>query len=385
MKAQILALAIASITMGSAYADEAFKPERLTVKSEVDPGAKVYVLDQGWAGASNVSVLTADNLKVQGAVTPGLQAQMGLNKKTGELLTSSSYLKRIVWGDAEIPVQVWDPKTLTLKKEILSSPKFAMTAASIANFQISDDGHYAFLQNATPAASVSVVDLTTDKAVLEVPTPGCWGIYTSTNSNKFSSLCADGKVSTFILSKDASSYQAYRSDKIFDADSDALFLEGQRDKDTLFFTSFNGNLYKLDNSGNCAVLKDKYSYVDDVDGKWAPGGYQVISYNKPNKLLFVTMHPDAVEGSHKDGATQIWVINTAKKKRVARFDVAEGSDPVNVAVSQTKKPDLFTLSSSGDDGAMVVKYSYDPKTNKAKQEAEQASLGWYDTVMLLDY
>ncbi len=361
-----------------ALADTQFVPDHVSVEKEIKPGPNVFVMDQSWSGTSMVTVFGSNDLKAKGNISTGLISQFGLSKDKSKLYTASVYPKRIVWGDIDAVVQKFDVKGLKLDKEIETSPKMAQVSATVNTFSLSAGDKYAFVQNATPAASVSVVDLATNKAVLEVPTPGCWGIYPSQDATKFSSLCGDGTVTSYQLSGDASSYEASKSDKIFDTDSDALFITSQRDGNKLMFTSFNGNMYVLDDSGKTAKLDEKFSYTKDIDGGWLPGGYEVIAYNKPNDIMFITMHPDGHEGSHKDGATEIWGVNMKTHKVVTRVKAEE---PISLAVSQTKSPDLFALT----DWGIVTKYAFSGSPLAGKEVNKIEDAGGFTQMLMVDY
>lgn len=363
---------------GLAHAEQPFVPDQVIVEKEIKPGPNVFVIDQSWSGSSMITVFGSDDLSAKGNISTGLISQFNFSHDKSKLFTASVYPKRIVWGEIEAVVQKFDVKGLSLETEIPSSPKMAQVSATVNSFAISADDQYAFVQNATPAASVSVIDLSNNKQVLEVPTPGCWGIYASQSASKFSALCGDGTVTTYQLSSDATSYEASKSKKIFDTDSDALFITSQRDGNKLMFTSFNGNMYVLDDSGNTASLIEKFNYTEGVDGGWLPGGYEVIAYNKPNNMMFVTMHPDGHEGSHKDGATEIWGIDMESHDVVTRI---EAEEPISLAVSQTESPDVFALT----DWGIVTKYTFSGNQFEGKKQAEIEGAGGFTQMLMVDY
>ncbi|WP_417884090.1 amine dehydrogenase large subunit [Vibrio rumoiensis] len=363
-------------SISSSYAETPFKPEHVSVEKEIKPGPNVFVIDQSWSGSSMITVVGADDLKAKGNISTGLISQFTLSSDHKQLYTASVYPKRIVWGDVDAVVQQFDVNNLTFKKEIESSPKMAQSAAYVNSFQLSANDKYAFVQNATPAASVSVIDIASGKSLLEIPTPGCWGIYPSQTDDKFSALCGDGTLASYQVS--GSTYQASKSEPIFNTDDDALFITAQRDGDSLMLTSFNGNMYVLDDSGKAVKLKEKFSYTKDIEGGWLPGGYQVIGYNKPNHVMFVAMHPDGKEGSHKDGAKEVWGVDMKTHKVVTRIETKE---PISIAVSQTKAPELFTLTDEGE----VVKYVFSEGKLVGKEESEVEGLGAFSQMLMVDY
>lgn len=374
-------LGILSFT--TSQAAEPFKPERISVEKNISPGPNVFVLDQNWKGASTITVLSADDLSTKGNISDGLISQFTLSQDKKHLYTASVYPKRIMSGPTEAVVQDFDIATLSQIKEMETLPKMAQVAPSINSFQLSAEDKYAFVQNATPAASVSVISLATGQHLLEVPTPGCWGIYASQQPGKFSSLCGDGTIASYQIAADEKNYQASKSEKLFDSDKDALFLAAQRDGDTLMFTSFTGNMVVVSDKAAKATLVEKFNYTDGVEGHWVPGGFQILAYNKPNNLMFVTMHPDGKEGSHKDAAKEVWGIDMAGHKVVTRFKV---DNPVAVTVSATEQPQLFTLKDNEEgEGGTVTKYSFsNDKKFTAQQQGSVKGLGDFNLLLRVD-
>lgn len=367
----------------SAQASTPFKPERIGVEKEIKPGPNVYVMDQSWSGSTNITVVSAENMKTKGNISTGLIAQMLLSKDNKQLYTASVYPKRIVWGETDAVVQRFNIASLSLLKEMSTSPKMAQVSANINTFKLSTNEKYALVQNATPAASVSVISLESGSQLLEIPTPGCWGIYPSQDDNRFSSLCGDGTVTSYQISDDGKNYLATKSDKVFDSDKDALFISSQRDGDNLIFTSFNGSLYLINDKEAKATLSDKFSYTKGTKGNWVPGGFEVLALNKPTNLMFVSMHPKGKEGSHKDGAKEIWGIDMKSHKVVTRVKT---KDALSIAVSQTQKPELFALSEGDNgEGGTVLKYTFKGEKFVGKEVGKAKGLGSFNQMLLVDY
>src|SRR5262249_31708816 len=65
---------------------------------------------------------------------------------------------------------------------------------------------------------------------------------------------------------------------------------------------------------------------------WRPGGYQPLAVHVVSGRLYVAMHPQGAEGSHKNPAKEIWVFDLKTKKRVARM-------PGHAAVALTASTD----------------------------------------------
>ena len=348
-----LGAVLSVLTVSIAQASETFVPEVLTVQERINPGPNVFVLDQSWKGASRLNVIAEEDLAHKGNVSMGITAQMTLSQDRKTAYTISAYAKRISYGPTEAVLQEFDVETLTLKREIIISDKMALVAPSHAIFNLSADEKLAFVQNATPATSVTVVNLEKGEVVAEIPNPGCFGTFPAQTGYRFSSLCGDGTVQTFEVTADGEFGAPQRSAKLFDPDADALYVMPERVGKDLLFPSFKGNLYRIDDSGKAATLKEIYKVSEGVEGNWAPGGVDVLAYNKAHNVAFLTMHGDAKEGTHKDYSQEIWAYDL-KAKKVLYRSVVEGAGAI--AVTQGKEPVLFGLI----DDTNLVRYEVDP-------------------------
>lgn len=348
-----LGAVLSVLAAGIAQASDTFVPEVLTVEKAIKPGANVFVLDQSWSGPSRVNVLSEDDLEHKGILSAGLIGQLALTKDRKTAYTISAYAKRITYGPTEAVLQEFDVEPLSVKREILLPEKMAQVAPSNAILNISADEKLAFVQNATPATSVTVVNLETGKVVAEVPTPGCFGTFPAAKGQRFSALCGDGTMVSFDVNGVGEYSAPLRSEKIFDPDADALFIVPERVGHDLLFPSFKGNLYRIADGGKAPKLVEKYEVTKGIEGDWAPGGVDVLAYNAANNVAFLTMHPDATEGTHKDYSQEIWAYDL-KRKQVLYRSVAEGV--ASLAVTNGKQPVLFGLVEDTE----LVRYEVDP-------------------------
>jgi len=316
---------------------EDFKPEVLTVEKTIAAGPNVFVEWSGWDAASKIHIYSQADLSYKGFISSGLTSQFITSHDGKTLYLLSTYMKRFTTGPIESVLEIYDISTLTKIKEVVLSGKAAMSIAMNGLLEHSSDDKYVYVQNATPATSVSVVDVASGTVLTEVPTPGCYGIIPATSGYKFSTLCGSGQIKTVALK--GTEYTLTASEKIFDVDSDALFIHSERrGNGDLIFTSFNGNLYLVSDKDEKVKLKEKIAVSADIEGNWAPGGYSITAYNKPNDMVFMIMHPDAEEGSHKDASTEIWAYSLKQKKLLSR-SAAEGL--IALDATQDKIPKLF--------------------------------------------
>jgi methylamine dehydrogenase heavy chain len=159
------------------------------------------------------------------------------------------------------------------------------------------------------------------KVAAEIATPGCWAIYVpASRSDRFSSLCGDGTVSTVVLNSSGQQASRAVSAKLFDPDKDPLFMQGEEDGDTYHFVSYLGNISSIAIGGKTARLIGKWSLLTEAaDNGWRPSGYQPLAVHPGTGRLYVTMHSNGYDGSHTNPAEEIWGFDMNSKKRVVRM------------------------------------------------------------------
>lgn len=364
----------------AAAADVATSPaplpaEQISVEKAIKPGPNVFLVVSNWRGAGAIYVHSADDLTYKGAFSTGMQTQFALAPGAATGYVASSYPKRIMYGPIEAVLQSFDVSTLSPAPEVILTPKFAQISPQQGQFRVSDDGTLAFVQNATPATSVSTVNLKTGKLAAEIPIPGCWQINLAPDGRKFSSLCGDGTVLTVRVGPDGKALGQAHSKPLFSVENDPLFAQSQRINDgELVFLSYSGAFYRISDKGDSAELVDTFAFAKDVPGQWAPGGYAVMGYNAPNGIMFVLMHSQAKEGSHKNRSEEIWAVDLAHKTVLYR-SVAKGLS--QIAVSQDKNPLIFGV--NGGTGG-VYRFEADPTAKFAAKLTHELTVDGVSTV-----
>ncbi|WP_051340966.1 amine dehydrogenase large subunit [Azospirillum halopraeferens] len=348
---RIALCALLAVAGTPALAQQAeFTPEQLTVRDAIDPGPNVLVYQQEWKGAGSIAVFGKNDLAFKGLMTSGMMGQMVVAPDGRRAYGQSTFMKRIVYGDFEQVVQIYDVPTLSVVGEIALPPKAAMTLGYEPMFRLSADGAFLYVQNGTPAASVTVVDTAKGTAVQEIPTPGCWGIYPSTAGHAFSTICGTGTFQTFALSAEGTVTGKTQSAAIFDVDTDPIFISGARVDGDLVFVSFNGTLHRLSDADGTVKAVASRRITDGVEGAWAPGGYNLIAYAAKAGVLFVGMHANAGDGSHKNPAEEIWaydvkggtVLSRSPVEHIASLTVSDDDAPVLFGLSEEPKLYRFT-------------------------------------------
>ena len=340
--------------------------EELSVVPAVTAKNRAYVSDIAinHIGDGKLHVIDTDNGNYLGVIGSGFAGQVTYSPDGSDIILATGYLSRGQRGERTDIIEVWDANTLGFKYEIEIVPKRVMALNYRSTIRTSADGRWVFVQNATPASSVTVVDLQARRMVSEIPTPGCWGIYPPAgSSDRFATLCGDGTIATVVLDGEGNAASRSISAKVFDADKDAWFIQGEQDGDVYRFVSFMGNIAVVDVSGDTASLVETWAMVRsaaDRKAAWRPGGYQPLAVHPGSGRLYVAMHPQGAEGSHKNPAKEIWAFDLKTKKRVARLPghaaiaLTASSNGKRVLAIDIEKLSLVAIDIGGKSKARVL-------------------------------
>ena len=337
----------------SVYADEAIDHITVEKLAPVSPN-RVYVSDVALPhiGDGKLLIIDAQKGKVEGMLATALAGQATRAPDNSEIYVATTYFSRLNHGERHDQVDIYDPASLLLKAEIPIPNKHAQTLNYRGTVRTSSDGRWLLVQNATPATSITVVDLRERKFVAEIPTPGCWIVLPSQAApNRFASLCGDGTMLVVTLASDGTLQSQKHTKKFFDPDRDPLFVSAVNAGDHYFFVSYRGSIYGADLGSEEPVFDAPWSVVGPADSKnkWRPGGYQPLAIGADGKQLFLAMHSNGKEGSHKRPAKEIWAVDLPTKKRTQRVS---GSNAIAITGSQGGPPRLFAL--DGANGSLVT-------------------------------
>lgn len=362
-------IGIAAVVALGAWTAQAadFVPEEITV-GKLPPAkpTRLYVSDVAISHIidGRLHIVEGDTLKYAGVVGTGLTGLATLSPDRSEIYVATTYLAKLNRGTRTDQVDVYDSHTLELKAEIEIPPKHAQALPYKGTIAVTPDGRFIIVQNATPASSITVVDRKAAKFVAEIPTPGCWSILPAQSvANRFSTVCGDGTLLTITLDGSGNPAGQERSERLFDPDRDPVFTQTENDGDTYHFLSFHGQVHSADLGGPVAKIGDTWSLLGEADRQqnWRPGGYQPFALDKAAGRLYVAMHPNGAEGSHKNPAAELWAFDLATKQRVERV---EGNNAVSLAVSGGEQPTLFAIDPLS---AGLISYSTSPKLAVGKR------------------
>lgn len=291
---------------------------------------------------------TADPVQpLKGLVRAAQFANFLIAKDKGELYTTETFYSRLTRGERTDAITIWDSATLQPKGEIvLPGGKRQQSVTYPHLFQLTNGGKWALVANFTPAQSVTVVDLAARKVLNEIDLPGCAQIY-PTGTSGFTSLCADGSLFSVTLDANGAAASSKSVPKVQDIDNQPLFSTPAMVGTTAWFVSFHGMIQGFDLSGTVAKPLPGSFSVGTAEGgapEWRPGGWQVINADASGKL-YVLMSPYGKEGTHKDGGTEVWVVDPVKKARTLRIPLK--GQTLAIAVTKESTPHLVAAQASG--------------------------------------
>ena len=323
------------------------------------PASWIFVHDLYFAslldGRAAIIDVAAENGNLKGMIPVAQFGNLTPAQTKPEIYVGETYFSRGTRGERTDVITIWDTATLAPKGEIILPGGKRGQSVTIKNsLQLTNDEKWALVFNFTPGASVSVVDLDGRKVLNEIGIPGCAQVY-PTGKRGFTSLCADGTLSSITLDETGNAAKTTSSKPFNDIDKDPMFMMPAMVGKTAWFVTFLGNFRGIDLSGDTAKVGPAFSITKPAGGQpeWRPGGWQVISAD-PSGKLYVLMNPAGREGSHKDGGTEVWVVDPAKKALVLQVPLRNHS--VSVEVTQRDKPMLVA---SRPDGLLDV---YDAAT-----------------------
>jgi methylamine dehydrogenase heavy chain len=342
MRGTLAAAAAAFVWCGAAFADEPIDEVKVLPLAPATP-YRVWIFDLAFNHMvdGKMHVVDGKTGAYQGQVPLGFTGATAFSPDKGKLYVATTYYDRGTHGNKADVLETWDTNTLALEGEVLLPPKRAMAVTYKPLLGVTADGKWALAQNATPASSVTVVDLEGKKVAGEIDTAGCWGVFpVPSDGTRFATMCGDGTIETITL--DAAGKQAKRakSEKLFEPQKNALFIQGDAIGDRYYFASFGGDLVTIDLGPDTAQLVDSWRFIDGIEGGWRPGGYNIVAAHEASGRVYVGMHPEGAEGSHKIPAQEIWALDPAKKQVLGR---TPGHNALALEVTQGEQPLVFAM------------------------------------------
>jgi methylamine dehydrogenase heavy chain len=353
---QFRAALLALLVNGSAMAAQPLAAEQFTIESLPAKSPHwVYIVDEAFANEidARVRLFDGDSYRHLGQIDAGFNPGVVLSPDRTTTAVATTYFARGGHGARTDVVEFVDNTSLTTVSEIVLPPKHAQLSPAFSILSYSSDGRFVYVSYITPAASFGVLDPANKTVLSEIDTAGCVLVLAS-GANRVSSLCDSGRLLTVTLDEQGHEASRALSDVFFNPDSDPIFAQGVPTGSGYLFLSFLGQVHEVDLTGPQPLIHAPWSIVSTAEkGHWRPGGQQLAAIHGALGRLYVPMHRGG-EGSHKEGGTEIWVMDLKTHHRIARWPMRPlRLGPVSaVQVSQDAAPVLFA--GTDDPGVAVL-------------------------------
>lgn len=290
--------------------------------------------------------------RVKGMVDASFIAQFYQAKSRPEMYIAESFFSRGSRGERTDVISIVDKTSLTQTGEIVIPPKRISGMPTNYHLQAVDDESILLAYNFTPATSVSVVDIVNREFLTEIPIPGCSLVYPMAG-RAFASLCTDGTMLGVRLDGEGNQASTSRTDVFFDANNDPVMEKPALIDGVAYFPTFLGRVIPVDLSGDSPEVGDEWSLIGEGDEGWRPGGLQVTGVDAAGRL-YVLMHPEGYEGSHKDPGIEVWVFDVESRSRIDRialelpaitFGLTNDDAPLLIATNINLEVDVYDIGS----------------------------------------
>jgi methylamine dehydrogenase heavy chain len=278
---------------------------------------------------------SGETRNLKGVMPAGQFASFAASSGRSEVYVAETFYSRLTRGERTDVLTIYDRATLAPKGEVvLPGGKRGQFVSTKNALQLTNNDSWALVFNFTPASSVTVVDLAARKILHDIDLPGCSMVY-PVGPRGFATLCADGTMTTIGLGADGQVASTKTGKAFNDIDKDPMFMMPAMIGTTAWFVTFQGNIRGIDMAGPVAAEKSAFSLGTAEGGSpaWRPGGWQVITADAAGRL-YVLMSPNGKEGSHKDGGTEVWVVDPTSRRRVQRIKL----ESPGISIETTREP-----------------------------------------------
>ena len=276
--------------------------------------------------------------RVKGMFNAGFIGQFVQSRGRPEMYVVETFYSRGTRGERTDVLTVFDKQTLAPVAEVVIPPKRFSGMPTNYHLQLVDQERLAVAYNFTPATSVTVVDVVEREFLAEIPIPGCSLVYPM-NGRAFASLCMNGTMIGVQIADDGTQASMSRTDVFFDANNDPLMEKAVMVDGIAYFPTFLGRVVPVDLNGSEPMVGDEWSLLGEGDTGWRPGGLWVTASDAARRI-YVLMHPEGYEGSHKDPGVEVWVFDIETRSRVDR--IALELPAITIAVTRDDDPLLVT-------------------------------------------
>ncbi|MFC7047641.1 amine dehydrogenase large subunit [Emcibacter nanhaiensis] len=345
-KALIGALCAACVwpAVGQAELEIEEIPNVATLPSDY-PSDWIFVADGNFNAMIDGKIVLMDigseNRHYKGSFGAAMFGAFLQSKDGKELYSAQTFYSRGTYGERTDVLTIYDKENLAPVDEVILPNGRGQFMPQKGTLQQTGNGKFVLAFNFTPAASVYVIDIAARKIVNEIPIPGCSLVY-PTGKQGFATMCGNGTFMSLALGDDGQISEKEVTESFNDIDNNAMFMKMGQIDGVAYFPTLKGDVMPIDLNGKTARKLPSWSLIPEEDKaqNWRPGGWYLVADDKQGHL-YVLVHEGGVEGSHKNGGSEVWVYDVKKKKRIDRIKLKTWG--VSIEVTNTKKPLLAVV------------------------------------------
>jgi methylamine dehydrogenase heavy chain len=321
---------------------------------------------------ARVFVYDADHFRQLGQIDAGYYPGFAISPDKKMSAVATTYWSRGWHGTRADVLELTDNSTLAQTREIVLPSRRMQGPPTAFDISYSPDQRFLFVADLTPAASLTVVDLNKGAPVADIDTDGCVLVIPS-GPRRVSSLCESGRLLSINVGEDGHETSRSLSAQFFNVDRDPIFVQGIPTGNQVRFISFLGDVYTVTFGAGEPRFDAPWPLVSAAErGKWRPGANQ-FAFQPHLARLYVPMHVGR-EGSHKEPGSEIWVFDTDRHVRVARWvvDRKRYGGVIAVQASQDADPVLYAVTENSSVLMM------DPRSGQIRHvEPKVGQTVWY--------
>ncbi|MBS4074023.1 amine dehydrogenase [Ameyamaea chiangmaiensis] len=355
-KSRWAAMAIAAAGLSGVSGTPSARAAQPVLQAEQSTVATLPTMSSHWflpaTGSESYTLYNGDTAQILGTLPGDLISNAAFSPDGKTFYVAVTMWARGDHGPREDFLRAYDAHTLALVKEIELPPR-ALAVYKIQNMDLSQDGHWAYIFDMSPATGITVIDLKAGKVVRTVDTPGCALVF-PWKSGGLSSLCGDGSLTNVAVDASGAAKVSHVA-PFFDANNDPVFEQSPIDRHAgiAFFITYTGKVFETSLGATptigtpwtlSAAAGQPVATTGVQDVAWRPGGKEPFAYQRATRQLYALMHMGTY-WTHKREGNEIWVYDTTAHTLLRR--IALPADCVGIAVSQDQHPLLYALTGEG--------------------------------------
>lgn len=280
--------------------------------------------------------------RIKGMINASLVAAFAQSTTRPEVYVAETFYSRGVRGKRTDVLTIYNRSTLKPVGEVvLPGARRANMIPRKYAIRLFDHEKLMAVYNFTPSTSVTIVNMVKRKVVNQFTMPSCALVY-PTGKSGFSSLCSNASMISYVLNDEGKVVDKHVLPPFFNIEKDALFSKPAIIHGIAYFPTFLGNVQEVNLRGKFARLGRRWSLVSKAEraDNWRPGGIELAGEDNRGRM-YILMHEHGVEGSHKNPGTEVWVYDTAKRKRVERVKLKNPG--LSIELTRDKHPLLLVV------------------------------------------